>query len=385
MMWLLLLALTAVVIVLPLVPAWIEWRWPTDVVPLFIDKDDALDPPYLARSFASRLATAHALGQKQMGSSRIVTLLPRSPWPLDAAERGRASSRRVWDVIGDAELPAGVIFFGEVAARGSMRAAPSGTYRALWAGVNLHLPPNCTVLRWAHGTQVEVGAACRLAGRVTADELITVGDATTFVLLHAPRIQFEPVRSHTAPAPGPATVRRRLNVVLSGSVRWDAACARGTSEEALDTGALCWWQGDLVCGANLRVGPGSKVDGSLKARGSITMGAGCAIDGSVVAEGDITLGPGCTVRGSVISETGVVLRRGSVVGLPGHPCTVAAPRISVGGGVVVHGTVWAGERGRCTGKRLAQSAALLEPTLAQARAPTRTRSATDPQTQEVMA
>jgi hypothetical protein len=386
MMWLLLFGLTALVIVLPLVPAWIEWRWPTDVVPLFIDKDDALDPPYLARSFISRLGTAHALGQRQMGRSKIVMLLARSPWPLDTTERRRARSRRVWDVVGDAELPAGVVFLGEVAARGSMHAAPSGTYRALWAGVNLHLPPKCTVLRWAHATQVEVGPACRLAGRVTADELITVGNATSFVLLHAPRIQFEPVRSRPAPATAtaPAAVRRRLNAMQSGSVQWDAASARGTSEDSLDTGDLCWWQGDLICGADLRVGQGSKVDGSLKARGSITIGAGCTIEGSIVAEGDIRLGPGCTVRGSVISETSVALRSGSVVGQPGHPCTVAAPRIRVSGGVVAHGTVWAGERGRCVGKRLARSAAARTPALAQAQAQAkaqlRTRTRTRTQT-----
>jgi hypothetical protein len=352
MMFLLLFALTALVIVLPLVPAWIEWRWPTDVTPLFIDKDDALDPPYLARSFASHLATAQALGQKQMGRSRIVTLLPRRPWPLNAQERDRASSRRVWDVIGDAELPAGVIFFGEVAARGSIRAAASGTYRALWAGVNLQLPPRCTVLRWAHGTRVVVGTACSLAGRVTADEVLTVGTATTFVLLHAPRIQFTPLLSHedaapTAPTPAPA--RGRLNRVQSGSVRWDALSARGTSDGSLDTGDDCWWQGDLVCGADLQLGSHCKIEGSLKARGALTIGAGCVIDGSVVAEGDISLGPGCTVRGALVSETSVVLGAGCVLGVPGHPCTVAAPRISVGGGVVVHGTVWAGERGRCVG------------------------------------
>lgn len=351
MMWLLLFGLTAMVVMLPLIPALVEWRWPTDVVPLFIDKDDAVDPTFLARSFASHLATAQALGQTHLGRCRIATILPRPPWPLDARERAAARSRRVWDVIGDAELPDGVAFLGEVASRGSMHAATGGIYRALWAGADMHLPARCTVLRWAHGARIDVGKGCALAGRVSADEVITVANGTTFVLLHAPAVRFAPVWSGRArmPMPLPAIPPGMLGSGLPESVRWDPASARGSCEASLDIGDGCGWGGDLVCGGNLRVGAGCKVQGSLKARGALTLGAGCAVTGSLVAEGTIKLGPGCTVRGSVISESRIVLCKGCVIGASDHPCTVAAPRIDVGSGVVVHGTVWAGERGRCLG------------------------------------
>ena len=48
----------------------------------------------------------------------------------------------------------------------------------------------------------------------------------------------------------------------------------------------------------------------------------------------------------MVSETAVLLGAGCTVGAPGCPATVAAPRIEVAPGVVVHGTLWASESGR---------------------------------------
>lgn len=63
-MWLLVFGLTALVILLPSLA---DWLWPADLVPLFIDKDDALAMPLLARCFASRLVAAQALQPGRRG------------------------------------------------------------------------------------------------------------------------------------------------------------------------------------------------------------------------------------------------------------------------------------------------------------------------------
>ncbi|HMZ01888.1 MAG TPA: hypothetical protein PLU79_19740, partial [Burkholderiaceae bacterium] len=79
------------------------------------------------------------------------------------------------------------------------------------------------------------------------------------------------------------------------------------------------------------------------------LGAGGCVDGSVIAQGEIVVGAGVHVPGSVASETAVVLGPGCQVGAPGRPATVCAPRIEVALGVVVHGTVWAGDSGDALG------------------------------------
>ncbi len=352
MSWLLLFTLTALVVLLPMLPAWLEWRWPSDVTPLHIDKDDALDPPFLARSFALGLSTALALGKSHLGRSPLVSLSsppPGAPWPLDARETAAAASHKVWDVQGNAELPSGTAFLGEVASRASLRAAPGGLYRALWARDQLFLPGGCTVLRWAHATQLDVGPSCDLAGRISADAVISLAHGTRFVLLHAPVLRFAPGRTHR-PADAvaaPEAVPARAGLGLPAAVVWHDASARGRCETALDIEGGRNWSGDLVCGADLHVGDGCQVQGSLKAHGRLTLGAGCRVHGSLVASGPITLGAGCTVQGSVVSETSVALGAACVIGLPGLPCTVAAPYVEVGGQVVAHGTVWASVEGFC--------------------------------------
>lgn len=344
MMWLLLLGLTTVVVLLPMVPAWIEWRWPSDVTPLFIGEDDALDPPFLARSFASRLATALALRQTHLGRSSITSLPAGKAWPFEGREAATASTHRVWDLLGDTELPAGMRFLGEVAARGSLRTAPGGVHRALWVRDHLHLAAGATVLRWAHAHHIDVGPDADLAGRLSADSGITLAPGTRFVLLHAPVLRFAPARQ--VPSPGPAADP----VAASGApaaVAWQQASGRGHCPHALAVPAGSRWRGDLVCGDDLRLGAGCQVQGSLKAHGTLTLGAGCVVHGSLVSTGPIHLQRGCSVRGSIVSEAAIVLGEGCVVGGPGQACTVSAPRIDVGAAVVVHGTVWSSEAGLC--------------------------------------
>ena len=369
MMWLLLFVLTALVVLLPMVPALVEWHWPSDVTPLFIDKDDALDPAYLARSFALSLATALALRQTHLGRSPITSLQPCKLWPFDARESAAATSHRVWDLHGDADLPAGMALLGEVAARGSLRAAPGGLYRALWVRNTLHLPAGCTILRWAHGTQIDVGPDCDLAGRTSADELITVAHGTRFVLLHAPVLRFAPSRLKRASEAFAATTVPATGPGLPEAVVWHAASARGRCEATLAIENGSTWSGDLVCAADLTLGPGCHVHGSLKAHGTLTLGAGCSVHGSVVSRGVITLEAGCMVRGSVVSETAVLLGEACVIGFQGLVSTVAAPHVEVAAGVVAHGTVWASQSGLCSAVDSAQPAAPAAAPRAHASAP----------------
>lgn len=344
MSWLLLFALTALVVLLPMLPALIEWRWPSDVTPLHIGEDDALDPPFLARAFASRLATAMALQQTHLGRSRITSLPDGKPWPFDGREAASGTSHRVWDLHGDIELPAGIAFLGEVAARGALRGAAGGVYRALWVRGPLQLAAGSTLLRWAHAERVEVGAGCELAGRVSADEAIVLAPGTRFVLLHAPLLRFAPGRP-------PGTMQTGIfdpgGPGLPAEVSWHAASGRGRCETSLAIEPGSRWCGDLVCAKDLSLGERCGLRGSLKAHGAIVLGAGCVVEGSLVARGPIRLGAGCVVRGPIVSEAAVVLGDGCVVGAPGAPCTVSAPRIEVAAGVLVHGTVWAAEAGLC--------------------------------------
>jgi cytoskeletal protein CcmA (bactofilin family) len=338
----LLVALTFCTLLLPMLPGLREWRRPSDIQPLAIDEADALDPPFLARSFALRLTSAVASGATQLGNTAIAACpAPGIPLPLTDAERGTGASYRLWYADGDLCLPQGIAFYAEVAAKGCLRTADRGVHKALWAGEALRLGARASVLRWAHGNEVFVGESCQLAGRVTAERLLVLAPSARFTLLHAASVQFLPERERPAAVPAAGD-----GAALAG-VAWDALGLRAICPGPLVVPAGTAWHGDLVCHSQLSLGPRCVVDGNLKVRGRLTVGAGCRIGGSVFAEADIVLDEDCRVGGVLMSETAISLGAGCVVGAPGVPVTVAALRITVGAGVLVHGAVWAGDEGLC--------------------------------------
>ena len=191
-----LFGLTALLLLLPLLPALREWRWPRDVTPLHIDGDDTLDPPVLARHFIAGLQRALAEGLPRLGASELAALPTQGPWALNADEQKRRASRRVWHALDNPapaiHLPADVDFLGELAAAGDLHTAARTHCRALWAGATLHLAEACTVTRWAHAQRVQVAPGARLAGRVSAEQQITLNGPLDFTLLHAPTVSFLP-------------------------------------------------------------------------------------------------------------------------------------------------------------------------------------------------
>ena len=355
--------LTTLLLLLPMLPALIEWGRPTDVVPLPIDNRDALDPPFLARSFVAQLAQAMASGQQRLGRSLIARAPMQGELPLTERELKWLRSRRVWFAPGDLALPPRLAFLGEVSAEGRLCTAPDAVYRGLRAGQGLVLAEHSTVLRWAHGAEVDVHSGCELAGRISADVRINLLGPANFMLLHAPVLCFGSDPSEHDEAPpwtefaGPrsawgnsATATRPppggAGGGLPAPVVWDPVARRGTCDAALQVAGASHWLGDLVCQGDLALGPRCQASGSLKVHGDLALAAGCRIAGSLVVGGRIDLGMACVVLGSVISEDEIVLGAGCVVGAPGLLATVSAPRIRVAPGVVVHGTIWALESGR---------------------------------------
>ncbi|BDT69507.1 hypothetical protein os1_36980 [Comamonadaceae bacterium OS-1] len=351
MMLALLVVLTVSVLAVPLIPALREWLRPQDVVPLQIDEADALDPPYLAQRFAALLAEAVQAGATHLGGSVIAHEASRvGGVTLLAAEVAAGRTDRLWHIEGDVQLPEGMGFYAEVSASADLHTAAHSLYRAVWAGGRATLAPFCTVLRWAHGQEVHVGTGCHLAGRVTAQHTLRVAPQVSFMLLHAPRIDFAESSRKTL-TDSVSTEWTSTTLAPSdwpAGVVWNPQVRRAFARSALQIEARRAWHGDVVCLADLALGGHCQADGSLKARGDLHVGPGSYIRGNVVAGGAIHLGAGCVVRGSVLSETAIVLGSDCTVGAPGTLATVTAPRLAIAPGATVYGTLWAEEKGQTT-------------------------------------
>lgn len=339
----LLALLTLVIVVLPLLPAIEEWRRPADATPRPVGERDGVAPDAPARQFASRLDDALDRGLIELAGVPLVHVSRQAihaPWPLDEAEIRSGRSRRIWHADGDCHLPDRLDCQAEMSARGAMRAAAGHRYRALLSGGQLTLPARVQVTRWAHGQCVVVGDRCQLCGPVSAEQAILVGREVSFTLLHAPVIRFVGLVPPDTPVP-PTDC---WSIGRAEGVQWTAPHGPGHAVGALHVPAARRWRGDLTCAGTLTLGEGCVADGSLRAAGPISLGAGSQVLGSLVSPGEIYLAAGTAVRASIVSETAVVLGAGCIVGVPGAHATVRAPSVQIGKGVVVHGTVWAGQR-----------------------------------------
>jgi predicted acyltransferase (DUF342 family) len=183
-----------------------------------------------------------------------------------------------------------------------------------------------------------------LPARISATQVLMVGREVSFSLLHAPAIRFtgQAAADWIIPPDG------RWSIGTSDGVRWDAVTGIGRVPGLLHVPPLRRWRGDLVAAHHLSLGEGCEAEGSLRA-GSLNIGAGCTIQGGLMAPGEIYLAAGAQVQSSIVSETLVVLGAGCVIGVPGAHATVRAPRVEIGKGVVVHGTVWSGQRLQAVG------------------------------------
>jgi len=345
---LLLTMLTLAIVLLPLLPAFREWWKPTDVTPLPIDELDALEPAYLARRFSDLIGTALDKGLIELGGVPLVHLSANAihaPWPLNAQEVRTGRSRRIWHADGDCVLPQRLHCLAEMSAQGTLHTAAGCTYRALLSRAQLSLAPRTRVIRWAHAQSLAIGDHCQLPARISAAQVLMLGREVSFSLLHAPAIRFV---GHV-PADWPIPPDGRWSIGASDGVLWDAATGIGRVPQALHVPPLRRWRGELVCDSHLSLGEGCEAEGSLRAAGTLNLGAGCLVHGGLVAPGEIYLAAGTEVRASIVSETLVVLGAGCVVGVPGTHATVRAPRVEIGKGVVVHGTVWSGQHMRTVG------------------------------------
>jgi predicted acyltransferase (DUF342 family) len=339
---LLLTLLTLCIVLLPLVPAFREWRWPTDVTPLPIDETDALEPEYLARRFTGLIAPALEKGLIELGGVPLVHLPANAihaPWPLNAQEVRSGRTRRIWHTDGECVLPERLHCLAEMSSRGPMRSAAGHTYRALLSDAQLSLSPRSRIIRWAHARSMAIGDHCQLPARISATQVLMVGREVSFSLLHAPAIRFtgQVLADWVIPPDG------RWSIGSTDGVLWDAVTGTGRVPRVLHVPPLRRWRGELIAERHLSLGEGCEAGGSIRAA-SLNVGAGSFVHGGLMAPGEIYLAAGAAVQASIVSETLVVLGAGCVVGVPGTHATVRAPRVEIGKGVVVHGTVWSGQR-----------------------------------------
>ena len=327
--------LTAALLLLPLLPAFGEWRTRVDVRPLIIVRTHDSNVSafaagfrtFIARHLGVQLGLDTAERDAEASPSQVAVGQTGLPF-LDTAEyqqhrctRGIVSTRPI-------RLPDNFMFSQEVYGGASVLSGRRNLLRAVLCERDLYLRSDTTVVRWVHANRVFVSGRCSLPGRVSADTAIHIKWGTTFCRLHAPHIFF-----------GERTGDRRAFISVFE--------ADSTTPTPHDKRVIA--NGDAPCGvathADTQIAPNAHIRDNIKSHGNLIIGQNSALDGAVICSGDLTISPYCRIRGPVLAEGRIRIQQGCRIGSPESQTTMSAPMILVSPGVVVCGSVWASEGG----------------------------------------
>ena len=357
----LLVAVTAILLVLPVTPALHELQKRRDASALPTSRHDGKIVNF-AESFHSKLEPCRG----ELEICRTKREIKRTR--LDGIELLLVGSRdfdfepeqmQNVDAVVAAEtvsIPPRRIVDADLWSYGDLHIGEGAVLRAGLSSGNIVLAPNSAVLRWlhAHGS-VYLQRGSIAHNRLSAERSILLEPGCAFQRLHAPVILS---RNSDPEGKGPlltassSTVLPDLQQIFSGT---DDQIPE--QEQLFSARPRMRIQGDFVLppGESLRanvittgefrLGRGACFFGSVKSYRNTVLEDGASIRGSVACGGTAYLGAGSFLSGPLMAENAVYLSNGSCVGRQNSPTTVAACTVQLSVEGRVHGTIWARVQG----------------------------------------
>jgi predicted acyltransferase (DUF342 family) len=325
-----------ILLTLPFVPAFLEWRRPTDIASLPVSANYTSDIDHFARRLHADVSAK--LGNGPATGYEDFEFLPDQPHAPDWQGAGKRLIARGSIIDSEAILSKQPVYV-----QGDLEAGAGSAFSSVYATGDIRLGPEGEIHDWAHADGVlRVGRNGIALRRVSAGVAIDLGNETWFERLHAPSLYFgsrdaEGPDAYTG-TPSDASYAELPNAVQQTPLLF---LVRGNC--ALPPDSI--FRGSLVVTGFLTIGMGTRVIGDIKAREGVSMGYGAEVHGAVTCEKRVYVFKQARAWGPLVSESDVLIGAGAVIGLPDAQTTVTANNIIVEDGVTVHGTVWAREIG----------------------------------------
>jgi predicted acyltransferase (DUF342 family) len=325
-----------ILLTLPFVPAFREWRYPTDLAALPVSATYTSDIDHFARRLQADASAK--LGKGPSTGYEDFDFLPDQP---DAKDWKAAGKRLI--ARGSIEDKDAILSKQPLYVQGDVRAGAGSAFSAVYATGDIALGTESEIHDWAHADGVlRMGRNGIAVRRVSAGVAIDLGNETWFERLHAPSLYFGS-RDGAGPEAYAGTLSDASYAGLPNAVQQTPLLFLIRGNCALPPDSI--FRGSLVVTGFLTIGMGTRVIGDIKAREGVSMGYGAEVHGAVTCEKRVYVFKQARAWGPLVSESDVLIGAGAVIGLPDAQTTVTANNIIVEDGVTVHGTVWAREIG----------------------------------------
>jgi cytoskeletal protein CcmA (bactofilin family) len=321
---------------LPFIPAFREWRHPSDIAALPILPNYTSDVDHFSRRLQAdaeaRLGQGVATGYEEFDF--VTDQLEDMDW-------GRARKRLISRSSIDTLSP--IHSAQPVYVEGSLRAAAGSSFSALYPTCDIALGAESEINDWAHADGVlRLGPNSIALRRISAGTAIELGNEAWCARRQAPTLHFG-LRTRRVVPVAEADQTPASYADLPNAIEQTPALFLIRGDCALPAGKI--YRGSLVVTGFLTIGPGTTVIGDIKARKGASIGRGASVQGAVTCEKRVYVFKDARVLGPMISESDILIGTRALIGLPDAQTTVSARNIIVEDGVVVHGAIWAHEIG----------------------------------------
>ncbi len=361
-------AVTLIVLVLPALPAFAEWRTGNDKQPLTIAETYADDHHVVAKAFGAEVAS-----QLQAVVSKF---LASGGQPVS----GHSELKKHYDVIGPhasttpdfqngvlplvlvrntlTQWPAGAELTRQTYISGAFECGSGAYIERLFVDGDAYLGDETVTDSWLHARRdVRAMAGCELNGSIAAGRMLQVWPACQFERLEGGEIRFGdewhwpegPVSSRHAPLDLPPLFRLNGRALRQGGAH--------QVDGNLTIPPAHVWSGDLIVLGNLRLARNARIEGSIKAEGTITLEQGASVVGHVFSNDGIEVRVGARITGTAATGGTLRVRWGAEIGSHKIPSTATGAEILMEQGSRVFGVVMAVEAGRVTLRTVARIAA----------------------------
>ena len=347
--YLIFFCISALFLLVPLIPAIIEWRTKSDANPINIPATYYNDATYFAqgfRTFLTKNLPVFMRGEEQdeetintrFENGTPVQIVGKPGIKLNDVEIGTRETSKVLVSTHPLVFADDMLFESEIYSQQEIITGRDNYFRAILAEGKISFGSGNKVLRWAHSERhVTAGERCEFFGRVTAAEEIYFSKHTKVQRVYAPVIYFG---LETKSKVHPKTHAFSEFSKIEDYVKLiDISGQRYLCEEIILPQNF-YFKGDMVSRGKIVIGEGSYVIGNLKSNQEMEIKDNTHIEGSVVSTNKITIGKNCTIKGPVISEEEIIVSGGTIIGSPKIPATLSAKRMEIALGVVVYGTIW---------------------------------------------
>lgn len=327
------IAMCLVLFTLPFLPAYREWKHPSDslALPVFTDYENDID------HFARRL---HADVAAKLGWGLATGYEEFDFVPANVENMQWTKRRKRLISLCSIETVLPICSPQPLYVEGSIKAGADSVFTALYATVDIELEAQSKILNWAHADGVVRLAANSIAlRRISAGSSIALGEGVWFERLNAPSVLFgsrvsSSISNQNSLEQSPTSLADVSNATQQTPSLY---FVRGDCE--LDAGAI--YHGSLIVTGVLTIGSRTTIIGDIKARKGLLVRDGASVHGAVTCDKYIHVFSDASVFGPMLSERDIVLDLNAVIGRLDAPTSVSARNILVNEGVIVHGSIWA--------------------------------------------